>query len=209
MNGSIGIEKYSGQEREKYDLFVASEFYKLTRHLPKFYVTPQCQCSSLIFPCFFPTIPHFRSPLLLLPLFCPGYITLLHQYFSSEIFEFGYRNFVLMYAEAKEPRMTNQNVVASDEKSVISVSWITVSLANSPLLTLPPVLSVTRKLRRKLETNNRTPKISACWVDSMRASSPTRVSSSTASLSETDEHASWIVGSVSPFSNSGLLSSPF
>ncbi|GKV09315.1 hypothetical protein SLEP1_g20833 [Rubroshorea leprosula] len=88
--------------------------------------------------------------------------------------------------------MTNQNVVASDEKSVLSVSWITVSLPNSPLLTLRPVVSVTRKLLKNLETNNGSPKINACWVDSMRASSPTRVNSPMASLSETDKHTSWI-----------------
>ncbi|GFZ10036.1 haloacid dehalogenase-like hydrolase (HAD) superfamily protein [Actinidia rufa] len=87
--------------------------------------------------------------------------------------------------------MTNQNVVVSDAKSGIGVT-ITVAVSNSTLFSAtvpkPPgptaggsYISISRKkLLKKMESSVGAPRISASWVDSMRASSPTR------SLSEPD-----------------------
>lgn len=115
---------------------------------------------------------------------------------------------VLIFAKAKEPRMKSQNVAVFNEKSRISVR-ITVPLSKSSLVSLfpqiLPALLVLQKSFKKLEFENKATKSNACWVDSMRASSPTRVRSASALLSETDEHSSWIVGSVPLFCNSGLL----
>ncbi|PSR99989.1 Trehalose-phosphate phosphatase [Actinidia chinensis var. chinensis] len=97
--------------------------------------------------------------------------------------------------------MTNQNVVVSDAKSGIGVT-ITVAVSNSTLfsatVTKPPspiaggsYISISRKkLLKKMESSVGPPRISASWVDSMRASSPTR------SLSEPDHDKiknSWIL----------------
>ncbi|GLT93828.1 hypothetical protein SLE2022_116020 [Rubroshorea leprosula] len=91
--------------------------------------------------------------------------------------------------------MKNQNVVVLNEKSGISFRN-PVSLSISSLFSLFPQISlalvVLQKSLKKLEFENKATKINACWVDSMRASSPTRVRSAAASLSETDEHSSWI-----------------
>lgn len=87
--------------------------------------------------------------------------------------------------------MTNQNLVVSDEESEISVR-ITVSVSNSPLFSTLPLISVPRKLLKKMETENGTAKINAFLVDTIRASSPTRMRSAAASLSESDQHKTWI-----------------
>ncbi|XP_057489826.1 probable trehalose-phosphate phosphatase D isoform X1 [Actinidia eriantha] len=97
--------------------------------------------------------------------------------------------------------MTNPNVVVSDAKSGIGVTR-TVAVSNSTLFsaTVQNLLGPTsggsyitisrKKLPKKLESSVGRPRISASWVDSMRASSPTR------SLSEPDHDQiknSWIL----------------
>ena len=90
--------------------------------------------------------------------------------------------------------MTNQqNVVVLDVKSrgvrnVLPPSSLPVAESFSPL-------DLKMLLVKRFETEKGA-KINA-WVDSMRASSPTRIKS-TASLPETDEKSSWIVGSIFP-----------
>ena len=90
--------------------------------------------------------------------------------------------------------MTNQqNVVVLDVKSrgvrnVLPPSSLPVAESFSPL-------DLKMLLVKRFETEKGA-KINA-WVDSMRASSPTRIKS-TASLPETDEKSSWIVRSISP-----------
>ncbi|XVF64758.1 hypothetical protein PTKIN_Ptkin09bG0192500 [Pterospermum kingtungense] len=87
--------------------------------------------------------------------------------------------------------MTNQqNVVVLDLKShgvrnVLLPSSLPVAKSFSPQ-------ELKMLLMKRFETEKGGAKINA-WVDSMRASSPTRIKSSTASLPETDEKSSWIV----------------
>lgn len=91
--------------------------------------------------------------------------------------------------------MTKQNVVASDANSGINVA-ITVAVSGSALYTTaaqkPPVvprsayITISKKeLLQNLEINSGA-RIHS-WVDSMRASSPTNMNSSS------DDHRSWIV----------------
>lgn len=96
--------------------------------------------------------------------------------------------------------MTNKNVVVSDTKSAITMA-ITVAVKNStlfsPAVAKPPAtpggyITISRKnLLKKLENGGGGAKIHA-WVDSMRASSPTR-------KSENDDQNSWIVSLKSVF----------
>ncbi|KAL5559032.1 hypothetical protein UlMin_035243 [Ulmus minor] len=91
--------------------------------------------------------------------------------------------------------MTNHNVVVSDVKG----SAIAVALSNhslfSPLAVPEPAsapgacITISRNKLQRLETGGGGGRISA-WVDSMRASSPPRVKS-TSSHSETEEKKSW------------------
>ncbi|XP_021900663.1 probable trehalose-phosphate phosphatase D [Carica papaya] len=96
--------------------------------------------------------------------------------------------------------MTNQNVVLSDARSGIDVR-ITVSLSNSSLFSAPvpqPLrepdgfLGIPRKkILKTLDSDKGGQKINS-WVDSMRASSPSREKTTT-SLVENEEQSSWIV----------------
>ncbi|KAM7516804.1 hypothetical protein LguiA_006387 [Lonicera macranthoides] len=100
--------------------------------------------------------------------------------------------------------MTNQNVVLSDVKSGIGMSIklaVSSSALFSPAAPKPPAgggyVPISRKnLLKKLETGavggGGGAKVNA-WVDSMRASSPTRNKSAPPSLSESDDNNSWIV----------------
>lgn len=109
--------------------------------------------------------------------------------------------------------MTNQSVVVSDCTSGINVVAMTVALANSSrfspvaaALSKPSFggsgggyITISRNNSLKnIEINNgeRVKRVHA-WVESMRASSPTRKSS----FSQTaDDHKSWIVSLLSPSS---------
>ena len=99
--------------------------------------------------------------------------------------------------------MTNQNVVVSDSKSAIGMA-IAVSVSKSSFFS-PPVQKsptvvpggyITISLK-KIETGGAggTCRVGA-WVDSMRASSPTRIKS-TPSLSDIEAQSSWMVSIVS------------
>lgn len=100
--------------------------------------------------------------------------------------------------------MTNQNVVLSDARSGIDVR-ITVSLSNSSLFSAPvpqPLrepdgfLGIPRKkILKTLDSDKGGQKINS-WVDSMRASSPSREKTTT-SLVENEEQSSWIVSLIS------------
>ncbi|KAL0381617.1 UNVERIFIED_CONTAM: putative trehalose-phosphate phosphatase J [Sesamum angustifolium] len=93
--------------------------------------------------------------------------------------------------------MTNQNVVVSDAKSGINMA-ITVAVSGSSLFSSaaqkPPAVPGTyitiskKKLLQNLDINTGA-RINA-WVDSMRASSPTHIKSSSPHLSD-DPHNSW------------------
>ncbi|KAL0461257.1 UNVERIFIED_CONTAM: putative trehalose-phosphate phosphatase J [Sesamum latifolium] len=93
--------------------------------------------------------------------------------------------------------MTNQNVVVSDAKSGINMA-ITVAVSGSSLFSSaaqkPPAVPGTyitiskKKLLQNLDINAGA-RINA-WVDSMRASSPTHIKSSSPHLSD-DHHNSW------------------
>ncbi|KAJ9673802.1 hypothetical protein PVL29_023384 [Vitis rotundifolia] len=94
--------------------------------------------------------------------------------------------------------MTNQNVVVSDPKSAIGMA-IAVSVSNSsffsPAVPKPPTVPggyITISLK-KLETGGAggAGRVGA-WVDSMRASSPTRIKS-TPSLSDTEALSAWML----------------
>ncbi|CAL5369134.1 unnamed protein product [Camellia sinensis] len=96
-------------------------------------------------------------------------------------------------------KMTKKNVVASNTKSAINMAITVAAAANSSLFTTaaqkPPVAPgsfftiLQRKLIQNLEINGAA-RVNA-WVDSMRASSPTHVKSTTPSLSE--DQSSWIL----------------
>ncbi|KAE8656290.1 putative trehalose-phosphate phosphatase I [Hibiscus syriacus] len=87
--------------------------------------------------------------------------------------------------------MTNQqNVVVLDVIShgvgkVLPPSSLTVAKSFSPQ-------DLKMLLMKKFETEKGGAKVNA-WLDSMRASSPTRIRSTTVSLPETDDRSSWIV----------------
>ncbi|KAL2246591.1 probable trehalose-phosphate phosphatase J [Sesamum indicum] len=93
--------------------------------------------------------------------------------------------------------MTNQNVVVPDAKSGINMA-ITVAVSGSSLFSSaaqkPPAVPGTyitiskKKLLQNLDINTGA-RINA-WVDSMRASSPTHIKSSSPHLSD-DHHNSW------------------
>ncbi|XP_028097075.1 probable trehalose-phosphate phosphatase J [Camellia sinensis] len=88
-------------------------------------------------------------------------------------------------------KMTKKNVVASNTKSAINMAITVAAAANSSLFKTaaqkPPVAPgsfftiLQRKLIQNLEINGAA-RVNA-WVDSMRASSPTHVKSTTPSLS--------------------------
>ncbi|KAK8544587.1 hypothetical protein V6N13_026086 [Hibiscus sabdariffa] len=61
-------------------------------------------------------------------------------------------------------------------------------------------------LKKRFETEKGGARINA-WVDSMRASSPTRVRSTDPTMLETDDKSSWIVGSYFSLLHLGLLMS--
>ncbi|XP_065874614.1 probable trehalose-phosphate phosphatase J [Euphorbia lathyris] len=94
--------------------------------------------------------------------------------------------------------MTNQNVVVADAKSTLNLA-ITVQVSNSSLFTTssqkPPAspggysISISRNKLLNLEINST--RMNA-WVDSMRASSPTHIKSTTPS-SITEDQGSWFV----------------
>ncbi|XP_010534066.1 PREDICTED: trehalose-phosphate phosphatase B-like isoform X2 [Tarenaya hassleriana] len=97
--------------------------------------------------------------------------------------------------------MTNRKVVVSDRKPVTGMK-ITVSVSDTPLfpeklLPSPPsYFSIKPRIKflKRIESDNNklgAAKI-ASWVDSLRASSPTRLRSS-GSVSENDEKISWMV----------------
>ncbi|CAK9186442.1 unnamed protein product [Ilex paraguariensis] len=96
--------------------------------------------------------------------------------------------------------MTNQNVVVSDEESAIITLTLTNSSLFSPAVTKPVAIpggyvTISRKkLLNKLGGGGgEGTKINA-WVDSMRASSPTRKSAPALTLSsETEDQKSWIL----------------
>ncbi|KAF5740213.1 trehalose-phosphate phosphatase C isoform X1 [Tripterygium wilfordii] len=99
--------------------------------------------------------------------------------------------------------MTNPNVVVSDAKSGIGMA-ITAAVPKSLALLGAAQVTVTRKkYLKKTETareGGETARINA-WVDSMRASSPTRIRSKISLQSETDqEHNSWIANHPSALS---------
>ncbi|KAF7816956.1 Trehalose-phosphate phosphatase [Senna tora] len=81
--------------------------------------------------------------------------------------------------------MTNQNLVVSDvESGINSLIEMAVSISKSPMLAVPESLAVLgailgasqKKLVKRLEDEGAPPKVNA-WIDSMRASSPTRLKS--------------------------------
>ncbi|KAF5456190.1 hypothetical protein F2P56_025697 [Juglans regia] len=102
--------------------------------------------------------------------------------------------------------MTKQNVLVSDCTSRIGM----VGLGGWKASLLPPAIPETlaalgghismpqKKLLKRLETGGGA-RVTA-WVDSMRASSPTRIKS-TASLPETEERSSWILRHPSALNN--------
>ncbi|KAK8646862.1 hypothetical protein V6N13_120632 [Hibiscus sabdariffa] len=91
----------------------------------------------------------------------------------------------------KGKKMTNQqNVVVLDViscgvRNVLPPPSLPVAKSLSPQ-------DIKMLLMKKFETEKGGTKINA-WLDSMRASSPTRIRSTTASLPETDDRSSWIV----------------
>ena len=102
--------------------------------------------------------------------------------------------------------MTNQNVVvASDRKSSNIGLKITVTLTNSTLFSgadskAPPApgggfITISRKniLRKPTDTTDQGGNKINAWVNSLRASSPTRLKSSIAFSPQTEEQTSWIV----------------
>ncbi|XP_043808926.1 probable trehalose-phosphate phosphatase D isoform X1 [Manihot esculenta] len=96
--------------------------------------------------------------------------------------------------------MTNQNVVASDEKSAVDIR-IRFLLPKSLFSPDGPKPLPAPRLAKKIETGGvatAAAKTNA-WVNSMRDSSPTRVKS-TCSLSESEEKNSWIMNHPSALS---------
>lgn len=107
--------------------------------------------------------------------------------------------------------MTNQNVVvASDRKSSNIGLKITVTLTNSTLFSgadskaLPApgggFITISRKniLRKPTDTTDQGGNKINAWVNSLRASSPTRLKSSIAFSPQTEEQTSWIVSTYLP-----------
>ena len=109
---------------------------------------------------------------------------------------------VFNHAGLKIKKMTKQNVLVSDCTSCSGM--VTVSASTSALLSpaMPEALAALgghialseKKLFKKLETGggDRGGVRVNAWVDSLRASSPSRIKS-TASLPEKEEQSSWIV----------------
>lgn len=103
--------------------------------------------------------------------------------------------------------MTNQSVVVSADSSSSGIELtITVAIKNSVIYSSsalkPPqspgsYITISRKFPRKVETIKTTDQVETnkinAWVDSMRASSPTHVRPSTASLSDGKNYSSWMV----------------
>lgn len=96
--------------------------------------------------------------------------------------------------------MTNQNVVISDTKLGIgmAIHCHVNSSVFSTVVPKPPAvpgkyIAISRKkFLKKIETGNGGGARVNAWVDSMRASSPTHVKS-TSSLSQNEDHSSWMV----------------
>lgn len=129
---------------------------------------------------------------------------------KQQRFLFDVVNYLILDVFAAE-NMTNQNVVVASDRKFSNIGLkITVTLTNSTLFSgadskaLPApgggFITISRKniLRKPTDTTDQGGNKINAWVNSLRASSPTRLKSSVAFSPQTEEQTSWIVSTYLP-----------